>query len=48
MYAGRQLSTETYRPIETYTVVALMYFAISFPVSMLVQHMERRLDRGRA
>ena len=47
MYTGRQLSTESYRPIETYTVVALMYFAISFPVSMVVQHMERRLDRSR-
>lgn len=42
MYAGKSLATETYRPIETFTVVALIYFAISFPVSQLVEYVERR------
>jgi polar amino acid transport system permease protein len=39
------LSTQTYRPIETFTVVALIYLAISFPVSQLVTYFERRNSR---
>ena len=42
MYQGKLLATETYRPIETFTVVALFYLAISFPVSQFVGWMERR------
>lgn len=42
MYQGKTLATETYRPIETFTVVALFYLAISFPVSQIVGWMERR------
>lgn len=42
MYVGKSLATETYRPIETFTVIALIYLAVSFPVSQLVHHLERR------
>lgn len=42
MYMGKSLATETYRPIETFTVVALIYFAVSFPVSRLVHFYEHR------
>ena len=42
MYMGKSLATETYRPIETFTVVALIYFAVSFPVSRLVNVYEHR------
>lgn len=42
MYQGKSLTTETYRPIETFTVVALFYLAVSFPVSQVVGWMERR------
>lgn len=42
MYQGKSLATETYRPIETFTVVALIYFAVSFPVTQLVGFLERR------
>jgi polar amino acid transport system permease protein len=42
MYVGKSLATESYRPIETFTVVALIYFAVSFPVSQLVEFLERR------
>ncbi|MPL96980.1 amino acid ABC transporter membrane protein 1 (PAAT family) [Rhodobacter sp. 140A] len=48
MYAGKMLATETYRPIETYTVVAAIYFAISAPVSLIVQRIEARFDRVQA
>lgn len=42
MYTGKTLATQTYRPIETFTIVALMYFAISFPVSQAVEYLSRR------
>jgi polar amino acid transport system permease protein len=45
MYQAKTLSTQTYRPIETFTVTALIYLAISFPVSQLVGYFERRNAR---
>lgn len=42
MYEAKSLATQTYRPIETFTLVALIYFAVSFPVSQLVGWLERR------
>jgi polar amino acid transport system permease protein len=45
MYEAKTLSTQTYRPIETFTIVAFIYLAISFPVSQLVTYFERRNSR---
>ncbi|KIC09719.1 amino acid ABC transporter permease [Leisingera sp. ANG-M1] len=45
MYQGRYISTQTFRPIETLTTVALIYFAVSFPVSQAVTLIERRTKR---
>ncbi len=42
MYQGKLVATETYRPIETFTVVALVYLAISLPVAQVVGWIERR------
>jgi len=42
MYEAKSLATETYRPIETFTVVALIYFAVSFPITQIVGFLERR------
>jgi polar amino acid transport system permease protein len=42
MYQAKTLSTQTYRPIETFTAAAGIYLAISFPVSQLVTYFERR------
>lgn len=44
MYVGKSLATEAYRPLETYTVVALIYFALSLPIAKLVRAIERRQD----
>lgn len=46
MYQGKLVATETYRPIETFTVIALVYLAISFPISQFVGWMERRQGLG--
>jgi polar amino acid transport system permease protein len=44
MYVGKSLATEAYRPLETYTVIALIYFALSLPIARLAQVIERRQD----
>lgn len=44
MYVGKSLATEAYRPLETYTVVALIYFALSLPIAKFVHVIERRQD----
>lgn len=42
MYVGKSLATDAYRPLETYTLIALIYFALSLPIAQLVQYIERR------
>ncbi|MEO9242131.1 amino acid ABC transporter permease [Pseudomonas inefficax] len=44
MYVGKSLATEAYRPLETYTLIALIYFALSLPIAQLVQWFERRQE----
>lgn len=44
MYQGKTIATASYRPIETFTIVALIYFAVSFPISQIVGWLERRRD----
>ena len=46
LYNGTLITADTYRPLEVYTVVALIYFALLFPSTMLAQAYERRLARG--
>jgi polar amino acid transport system permease protein len=43
MYEGKLLATQTYRPIETLTTVAFLYFAIAFPIAQIVKLVEDRL-----
>jgi polar amino acid transport system permease protein len=45
MYQGRVVATQTYRPIEILTSVAVIYFIIAFPISMLTRRLELRLSR---
>lgn len=50
LYQGTIITETTYRPLEVYTVVALIYFALLFPSTLLAQWYERRLaaaERGR-
>jgi polar amino acid transport system permease protein len=37
-----------FRPIETFTVVALIYLAITFPLSLLVTYLQRRFQPRQA
>lgn len=43
---GAFISNQEFRPLETYLIVALIYFAICFPVSLLGQYVDRRMRRS--
>lgn len=44
LYQGQAIAHETYRPLETYTVVALAYFMVLLPATILVKRAETRLN----
>src|SRR5262245_6781312 len=46
LYQGQLITSATYRPLETYTTVAFIYFAILFPLPLGAQVVERRLQRS--
>ena len=46
LYNGTMITADTYRPLEVYTAVAVIYFCLLFPATVGVQAYERRLARG--
>lgn len=42
MYQANQASAFSYRPLEIYTLAALLYFLIAFPISMAARRYEKR------
>jgi polar amino acid transport system permease protein len=46
LYKGTIITAATYRPLEVYTMVAVIYFAVLFPLTLAAQRVERRLARG--
>jgi polar amino acid transport system permease protein len=47
LYNGSLITADTYRPLEVYTVVAVIYFVLLFPTTMLAQWYEKRLRTDR-
>jgi polar amino acid transport system permease protein len=47
LYNGQLITADTYRPLEVYTVVAVIYFVLLFPSTMLAQWYEKRLQTDR-
>jgi polar amino acid transport system permease protein len=45
LYNGTLITADTYRPLEVYTVVAIIYFILLFPSTLLAQVYERRLTQ---
>jgi polar amino acid transport system permease protein len=45
LYQGEMITAATYRPLEVYTMVAVLYFAVLFPLTLGAQAVERRLAR---
>lgn len=44
VYQGQAVVHETYRPLETYTLIALMYLAVLLPITSLVKKLESRVS----
>lgn len=42
-YQGNIQSSQLFRPMEIYTTVALIYFAVAFPATLLTSYIERRV-----
>jgi polar amino acid transport system permease protein len=45
LYQGEMITAATYRPLEVYTMVAVLYFAVLFPLTLAAQAVERRLAK---
>ena len=45
-YMTYVVNGETYRPMEAYTIAAVMYFAILFPLTQFADYFERRMARS--
>jgi polar amino acid transport system permease protein len=43
LYQGQLVTSATYRPLETYTLIGLIYFAILFPLTRLAGVLEQRM-----
>lgn len=45
--AGTMITNATFKPFLVYSCVALMYFALCFPVSLYARRLERKMRNGR-
>jgi polar amino acid transport system permease protein len=45
MYEARLLSSQTFRPLEVFTVIAVLYFVVIYPGTLLSYRLEARLAR---
>jgi len=45
LYQAQSAAHDSYRPLELYTIVAVCYFAVLFPATLLAKRLEIRLAR---
>ncbi|WP_349042902.1 amino acid ABC transporter permease [Agrobacterium sp. SORGH_AS 787] len=43
LYQGQSAATETYRPLEVYTIIAVIYFVVLVPLTAIVKKSEKSL-----
>lgn len=48
MYNGVTAAVQTYRPLEILTAVAMIYFLVAFPLTLLMRRVELHFSRHRA
>jgi polar amino acid transport system permease protein len=48
VYNATLINAETYRPLEVYTIVALIYFAILFPATLIARRLESSMTYEKA
>jgi len=44
LFSAQLIASETFEYIEVYTVIGVFYFAVCYPTSLAIRHLERRLD----
>ena len=44
MYTSSEITAQTYRPLESYTFVALLYFLLISPLTMLLKRLETKVQ----
>lgn len=44
-YSAKVINNSTYKPFTVFTIAALLYFAICYPMSMVSRRLERKLKR---
>ncbi|MGJ5208597.1 amino acid ABC transporter permease [Bradyrhizobium sp. HKCCYLR20261] len=48
VYNATLINADTYRPLEVYTIIAIIYFAILFPATLLSRRFERGMSYDKA
>ena len=48
MRSGQIINNSLFEPFLIYAIIALVYFAMCYPLSLFSQRLERRMGRGRA
>jgi len=46
LYQGQVAATDTFRPLEVYTIVALIYFVVLVPLTAIAKRGEKQLQTG--
>jgi polar amino acid transport system permease protein len=47
LYQGSVITAASYRPLEVYTTIAVLYFVVLFPLTLIADQMEQRLGAHR-
>jgi polar amino acid transport system permease protein len=47
LYQGSVITAASYRPLEVYTVIAVLYFVVLFPLTLVADQVEQRLGAHR-
>jgi len=47
MRSGQIVNNSLFEPFAIYAIIAVVYFALCYPLSLLIQKLERRMGRGR-
>jgi polar amino acid transport system permease protein len=47
LYQGSVITAASYRPLEVYTTIAVLYFVVLFPLTLLADQVEQRLGAHR-
>jgi polar amino acid transport system permease protein len=46
LYQGQVITMDTFRPLEVYTVIAVIYFVVLVPLTAIVKRAEKKVQRS--